>query len=132
MSVSLDRVVEVFLGIITLAIGFTSFWLATRSTRIQNVAAVKAVDAEAFKRAREIYESALDAIRKELEDTRKELDDTRKEMDETRKDLASARSELLLARGEIVGLHGDIARLGRQISDYQARESGNSQGGKTS
>lgn len=117
---SIDRVIEILLGVITIAIGFTTFWLATKSTRIQSGAAVKAVDAEAFKRAKEIYESALDAVREELVETRSDLASARSELVDTRNDLAAARRE-------IIGLRADIARLQYQIDQNQR----NAQGGQT-
>lgn len=96
-----DRIIEVLLGLLTLVVGFAGFWLASRSTGIQGKAAVKAVDAGAFERAREIYESAMSTLRGELNDTRSEL--------------ASARSDLIAARTEIAGLRQDMARLEEEI-----------------
>lgn len=119
---TLDRYIEIILGVMTLAIGFTSFWLATKSTRIQSGAAVKAVDAEAFERAKEIYESALTAVREELVETRKDLSSTRVE-------LADTRNELIAARKEVTALRHDIEILQEQLDAHQARDR-RSQGGQ--
>jgi len=111
-----DRIIEIFLGLLTVAVGYSSFYLATRSAKVQGDASAKAVDAAAFERAREIYESALDAIRKELTDTRNELRATRDELNSTRNVLITARGELFHASREIDGLRVDIVRLEHQIS----------------
>lgn len=98
---SLDRVIEILLGLITCIVAYATFRLSTRTMQSENRASIKAVDAQAYQRAREIYEGAMDTLKDELA--------------ETRKDLASARSELDSARNEIIALRRDIARLEGEI-----------------
>lgn len=101
---STDHIIEALLGLITVIIAFTSFWLATQATRARGKATAKAVDASAFARAREIYEGALDTLREELVACRSELATARN-------DLSATRQELTIARTEITGLRNDIAEL---------------------
>lgn len=105
-----DRFIEVFLGLLTLIVGYTSFVMATRTTRIQEKASVRAVDAAAFDRAKQIYEGALDTLRGELV--------------ACRADLTTARSDLTTARSEIAGLRIDIAGLKAEIAKLRGRTNG--------
>lgn len=101
MTVTVDRLIEICLALMTIFIGYTSFAMATRTTRIERKAAVRAVDAGAFDRARIIYEGALDTLREDLAACRAEL--------------VTANHDLTAARSEIAGLRAEIAILKREI-----------------
>lgn len=99
-----DRVIEVLLALLTVAVGWGSFFLATRATREQGRAGQRAVDAAAYDRAREIYDSALNTLREELGACRAELNACRAEITQLRNELLTARNNMAAARREITQL----------------------------
>ena len=54
-----DLIIQVLLGILVLVVGYTGYVSASRATRSQSASAGKAIDAAAYERARELYESAI-------------------------------------------------------------------------
>lgn len=66
-------VVEILLAVLTCVVGAVAFFASTRANKIQATAAITAVDAEAYTRARQIYEGALGTLQGEVEDLRKEI-----------------------------------------------------------
>jgi chromosome segregation ATPase len=113
--VTVDRVIEILLALMTVTIGYTSFMMATRTTRIERKASIKAVDAGAFDRAKVIYEGALDTLREELVACRQELSVANGALETLRGELTTAHYDLLAARREIVGLRADISSLQHEI-----------------
>lgn len=120
---TVDRLAEILLGVLTLIVGYSSFWLATRSTHAQGRAAVRAVDAAAYERARQIYEGALDTLREDLTATRGDLATTRSDLATTRNDLVTARREIGSLRREILGLRRKVEELGGDPDARRADES---------
>lgn len=112
---TIDRLIEIFLALMTIIIGYTSFVMATRTTRIEKKASVRAVDAGAFDRAKIIYEGALDTLRDELAACRTELASAHIELTACRTELATAHQDMIGARLEIAGLRNEIAVLKTQI-----------------
>ena len=55
-------IVEILLGVLSVAIAFGSYIGASRVNRAQAETATTEIDAQAYQRAREIYESAIDAL----------------------------------------------------------------------
>jgi predicted RNase H-like nuclease (RuvC/YqgF family) len=94
MNMDSTVVVEILLGLLTVTVGFVTFIAASRTQRQQSVADQTAVDAAAYERAKEIYESALQTLHEEW---------------------SSTRSELLTARSEIMSLRAEIARLREEL-----------------
>jgi flagellar motility protein MotE (MotC chaperone) len=87
-------IIEILLGLLTVVMGVVTFVAASRTQRQQALSDKTAVDASAYKRAREIYESALETLREEL---------------------SSTRSELLTARSDIISLREEIAHLRAEL-----------------
>src|SRR6266705_1303509 len=75
------------LALLTGVVGWVSYMAATRANRETALAASKAIDAEAFERAKDIYLAALETARADLAATRLELTSTRQ-------DLLSARADM--------------------------------------
>lgn len=117
--------IEILLALIAAAIGVTSYLQAMRANREQvRMAAMQAktaslaVDAEAYSRAKEIYEGALTTLRDELISTRREIRELRDsnsglivEIDNLRASNAGLVAEHARLRGEIASLRDEIARL---------------------
>lgn len=60
-------------GLIAAIIAAATFYMASRSTKLQGNAATYAVDADAYKRGVEIYEATITTLRTELSDLRIEI-----------------------------------------------------------
>jgi chromosome segregation ATPase len=121
VTVTVDRLIEICLALMTIFIGYTSFMMATRTTRIERNAAVRAVDAGAFDRAKVIYEGALDTLRAELEACRVELASAHGELVACRAELAAAHRDMMGARHEIAGLRTEITTLKYEIATMRKR-----------
>lgn len=93
-------IVEILLGLLTIIVGFVTFIAASRTQQQQHIAEKTSVDAAAYARAREIYESALQTLREEL---------------------SSTRSELLTARGDIMSLRDEIGRLRSELKSKETK-----------
>jgi uncharacterized protein with FMN-binding domain len=96
--VSSAVVVEILLGLLTAVVAVAAYLSASRANREQAKAAIVAVDAGAYTRAREIYEGALGTLRVEVEGMRMEI--------------VRLRESNELLREEIVTLHREIVSLG--------------------
>lgn len=96
-----DRVIEILLALMTVVIGYSSFAMATRTTRIERKAAVRAVDAGAFDRAKMIYEGALDTLRDELQACRTELTTAHRDLTAARNEIASLRADIYVLQQEL-------------------------------
>lgn len=66
-------IVEVLLAVLTVAIGVGSFLGASRANRAQTVGAQAAIDAAAYERAKEIYESAIDTLQEQIQALRVQM-----------------------------------------------------------
>jgi chromosome segregation ATPase len=108
---TVDRVIEILLALMTITIGYASFSMATRSTRSEKESSIRSVDAGAFERARVIYEGALDTLRDELVACRAELAVAHTALETLRSELSTAHYDLTAARREIAGLRSDISAL---------------------
>lgn len=76
-------IVEILLGLIVASVAFATFIMASRANKLQSKAVVVTVDAEAYTRARDIYEGVLNNLRsdiKDLRDSNKELKESNERM----------------------------------------------------
>lgn len=67
-------VINILLGLLTAGVAFAGIRLTARQTRSQAQAAIVAVDAAAYERAKGIYESAIGQLQRENDDLRKQRD----------------------------------------------------------
>lgn len=97
-------IVSIVLTFVTAAISVAVFFAATHAARIQAEAASRStretVDAAAYERAKQIYESAIDQLEQEL---------------------TRMRSRLLEFEQEVNLLRGQVAHLERANSDMRVR-----------
>lgn len=94
MKMDSTVVIEIMLGLLTVTVGFVTFVAASRTQRQQSIEHQTAVDAAAFERAKEIYESALETLQTDLSSTRSELLSARNEIMSLRTEIAVLRDEL--------------------------------------
>lgn len=86
---------------------------ALASTAATTVAAA-AVDAEAYGRAKDIYDGSIDELNERLQRIVTDLDATRTQLGATVRELAETRQDLAAARQE-------ISTLRRSVSQYEGR-----------
>lgn len=103
--------VEILLGLLSAAMTWWAIQSSrsanreqTRTQEVQATAAIVAVDAAAYQRAKEIYEGALNTLHTELESTRAEIASLRK----SASDLQQSNIDL---QGEVFKLRAQVVRL---------------------
>lgn len=84
-------VTAVLISVPSVIIAVASYGLSVRAKRETARAALGQIDAEAYNRARGLYESAIDTLRRELADTRSENARLHTELAGLHADLAAAR-----------------------------------------
>ncbi len=89
-----DRIIEVLLAILSLIVGLYAYRLSSKATEAQGKAAQVAVDAGAYERAKEIWESSIDNLREDLASCRSELKVTQEKMAKLNDRLSDVQSEL--------------------------------------
>lgn len=57
-----NLIIEVLLGLLTGVVGYVSYRGSTRAQKAQAITAKETIDAEAYERAKNIYESAIKAL----------------------------------------------------------------------
>ena len=72
-------------GLIAAIVAAGTFYMARRTTTQRESAAVKAVDADAYKRGVEIYESTIETLRNEVKDLRAEIRSLHDEISQLRR-----------------------------------------------
>lgn len=113
MSTSLA--VEILLGLLTAAIATAAFFAATRANRAQAQAAETAVDAEAYKRAKEIYESAIGSLKDQTRDLHDQVVNLQTEVSRLRTQSADLQTEVTQLRSSNRDLRAQVSILeGRQ------------------
>ena len=96
-------VVEIILGLLTAAIAGAAYFAATRANRAQSDATKMGVDAAAYSRARELYESAITAQGSSL-----------------RGQITDLSAEVTRLRLQGVDLSAEVTRLRLQGADLSA------------
>jgi peptidoglycan hydrolase CwlO-like protein len=66
-------IVEILLAVLTLAIGIGSFVGASRANSSQAAGMKASIDAAAYERAKQIYESAIDTLQEQIQGLRDHL-----------------------------------------------------------
>jgi cell division protein FtsB len=90
-------IVEILLSVLAVMIGVGSFVGASRANKLQSESAQTAIDATAYQRAREIYESAIDTLQEHVTGLREQmitLDSEVAKLQETNRSLMLQVSEL--------------------------------------
>lgn len=105
---------SVILGVLAAAMTLIAFVSASRANRSQANAAVVAVDAEAYTRAREIYEGAMGTLRVEVESMRGEIGRLRESNMDLQGQVKELTTEIDRLRSVRLMIHGpgDIYRSG--------------------
>jgi predicted RNase H-like nuclease (RuvC/YqgF family) len=97
--VSDSLIVEILLGLLTVAVTVAAFLSAKRANEEQSKSERIAVDAAAYQRAKEIYEGALDALHTEVNGLRTEVSRLRNSNNRLQDEVATLHQEIALLRG---------------------------------
>ena len=97
-------VTNILLGVLAGAVGFVAFVSSSRANREQAKTAGRAVDAEAYERARESYEAAIATLKGEISLLRDETGRMRVSNDALRESNDNLRTEIHRLREEITNL----------------------------
>lgn len=92
-------VVEILLGLLTAIVGIVTYIAASNANRMQAKVSMIAVDAAAYERAQEIYESALASLRTDLANMREESERLRASNEQLRQEVFALRMEIGKLRG---------------------------------
>lgn len=97
--------------VLPVATAFAGFRFSTKAAREQARAEARKVDALAYDRAKEIYESGITALRNELADARADREQARAERDSMRDEREQLRAERDRMKQLNDRYEGEIARL---------------------
>lgn len=103
MSESL--VVEILLGVLALAIGIGSFVGASRAAKVQAIGVRRGVEAGAYQRATDIYESAITSMESQMTRLREET--------------VRLRQEIAALNTEVDKLHVSNRELATEVIDLR-------------
>jgi predicted nucleic acid-binding Zn-ribbon protein len=115
--VSTTLAVEILLALLATGLSAAAFFAATRANRAQADAAESAVDAAAYQRAKDIYESAIDSLKGQTRDLHDQVVNLQTEVSRLRLQSADLQTE-------VVQLRGSNADLRRHITILEGRQDG--------
>jgi predicted nucleic acid-binding Zn-ribbon protein len=98
---------NIFIAIISVTVAAAAFYGANRATRTQAAAASHAVDAAAYTRATDIYESTIAALRAEITRLSTEI--------------SEAREDIRAARTDMAALQQSNRELTAELTQYRSR-----------
>ena len=116
---SAQLVTEVFLGLLTAVVAVAAFFSAQKANQAQARAQVTAVDAEAYGRAKAIYEGAIEALQSQTADLHDQIEQLGAEVGRLR----SANTDLSDEVGRLRTANTDLKR---KITALERRPRGNS------
>jgi peptidoglycan hydrolase CwlO-like protein len=96
--------IELLLGALTVVVGFVSYWSSTRAAKAQSLATQADIDADAYNRAKDIYESAIEALKGNVETVREQarmLEAEVKKLRDSNKSLQEQVVELRVANARL-------------------------------
>jgi peptidoglycan hydrolase CwlO-like protein len=104
--VSASLAVEVLLGLLTAVVAIAAFFSAQKANRAQAKASTIAVDAEAYGRAKAIYEGAIQALQSQTADLHAQVEQLGTEVSRLR----SANTDLSDEVGRLRNANTDLKR----------------------
>lgn len=119
---STATLVEILLGLLTAAIAYSGYTSARQATRTQARAAIVAVDAGAYERAREIYEGAILQMRSDMETVKEESSSLRKSNTELRDSNEKLRESNRALSAEVTALRREMEKTRNQRDREEAQD----------
>ena len=108
-------------GAVTAIVAASSFWLSARAARVQHQATVKGVDAAAYDRARQLYESSIEMLQAETRRLETQVADLRAEVARMHEQAGQLQAEVGRVRTQAGHLRDEVSRL-RNSNDALRRE----------
>jgi predicted nucleic acid-binding Zn-ribbon protein len=109
--VTASLTVEILLGLLTASVAFVALFVGLRANRAQAQAAETAVDAAAYQRAKEIYESAIGSLKDQTTDLHDQVVNLQTEVSRLRLQSADLQSEVTQLRQANTDLRAQISIL---------------------
>lgn len=109
MSASL--IVEILLGLLTAFVAIAALFVGLRANRAQAHAAEIAVDAGAYQRAKDIYESAIGSLKDQTRDLHDQVVNLQTEVSRLRAQSADLQTEVTQLRSSNTDLRKQISIL---------------------
>lgn len=88
---------QVLIGLVPLGVAAFAYYSAIRANRITAQVEQQKVDAAAYDRAKQIYESSLSLLEKRCEQLERQLDQVQRENDQQRRQMADMRARMAAA-----------------------------------
>ena len=114
-------IVEILLGVLTVTVSIVAYISANRANREQARLGVVTVDAAAYERARQNYESALETVRSEVNELRDQVQLLRDANRRAENELVNMRSANHRAEIELANLRDANRRAEEKIASLQRR-----------
>lgn len=109
------------IAFVSLAISGAVFYVATRASRSRDKSAEKAVDAQAYERAKEIYEAAITQLRQTSTEVEAERDRLRESNSLLHAEVGKLRTEVGKLRTEVNSLRASNEQLTSDLADIRAK-----------
>jgi archaellum component FlaC len=103
-------VIQILLGVLAAAVGVTGYLLAARTGRVQAESSGKAVDAEAYARARAIYEGAIGTLEQRIKSQGDQIALQQDELNRLRATNKALETEAAELRAELATWRGNERR----------------------
>lgn len=119
MNVSI--IVEILLGLMTLALGVGGYFGANKANKAQQETKQEEIDAQAYGRAKDIYESAINALQEHIVQLRQQMADLEQELMKLRK----VNGELV---SEVAQLKVSKAHIEAELNEWRAEHQRHTEG----
>lgn len=119
MSTSI--IVEILLGIMTIALGIGGYFGASRANKAQEEIKQEDIDAQAYGRAKDIYESAIRALQDNITQLRQQMADLEAELVKLRR----ANGDLLT---EVAKLRVSKAQIEAELNEWRTEHQRHTEG----
>ena len=114
-------IVEILLGVMSVAVAFGSYLGATRAKKAEASAAEADIDAEAFNRAKGIYESAISALENQLGRVRTQLEMLDSQVQALQTTNRELRTQLIELQDSNIELQKTNRVLHAQVLDFETQ-----------
>lgn len=111
---SASSLIEAAVAVVTTSIAAAAFFQATKANRSQSQAAVTAIDAAAYERAKSLYESAIDTLNDQTTHLHDQVVNLQTEVSRLRSQSADLQSEVTRLRVSNTDLKEQLAILKRR------------------
>lgn len=109
-----STIIEILLGVLAAAVGAGSYLGSGRAERIKAVGVQQGIEADAYSRAKKIYEGAINSLEEQLSRLRTEMVELQGEM-------AKLRRSNMELQGQVIELQATNQSLLREIHQLRGK-----------